>query len=73
MNYTVTFVPLKSPVIAFTMLFSSFSPKTNIGILFSIHMIDAVRSTTASLRSITSCMDTSLYFTAEGLIFGSLS
>ena len=52
--YTVTFVPLNFPLIAFTMLSGSFNPNTYIGILFSIHIIDAVKSTTASFLSITS-------------------
>ena len=51
---TVTFVPLNSPVMAFTILFSSFSPNTYIGIRFSMHIMEAVRSTTASFLSITS-------------------
>ena len=43
-----------SPFAARIILFSSFSPNTSIGILFSIHRIDAVRSTTASFWSMTS-------------------
>ena len=61
------------PVRAFTMLFSSLSPNTYIGILFSRHMIDAVRSTTASFFSTTSSIESSSYFFAAGLVFGSLS
>src|SRR5699024_6161210 len=71
--YTVTFVPVNLPLIVSTMLFSSFSPNTSIGILFSRQRIDAVRSTAASCLSITSWMDTSSYLTAAGFTFGSLS
>ena len=52
--YTVTFVPLNLPFTVLTMLFSSFSPKTSIGILFSMQRMDAAISTTPSLRSMTS-------------------
>ena len=69
----VTFVPLNSPLKALTMLFSSSSPNTYIGILFSIERIDAVRSTTANFLAITSSIETSMYFLASGLVAGSLS
>ena len=47
--YTVTFVPLNLPFMVFTILFSSFSPNTHIGILLSLARIDAVISTTCKL------------------------
>ena len=52
--YTVTFVPVNVPLIVSTMLFGSFSPNTSIGILFSRHIIEAVRSTAISFLSIIS-------------------
>ena len=55
------------------MLSFSLSPNTISGILFSIHITEAVISITPRCLSTTSVMDILSYFLAFGLILGSLS
>jgi len=55
---------------AFFIEFCSFKSNTASGILCSRHITDAVKSTTASLLSITSCIVSVSYFFALGSILG---
>ena len=62
---TVTTVPVLLPETLFTMLFSSFSENTSVGIRFSMHMTVAVRSSTFSFLSRSSWYVTVVYFFAS--------